>query len=310
MRKPKSEFYNLSERLLNSGDACWGNLGYWKQSSDYTLSCEALADKLAESVELNHKSCVFDAGFGCGDQLLLWLQKYNVQSVSGINYSNSQTALAKKRLEKEGFYKTSCDIFQGDVSDLSDCSYFNKKLINTVLALDCAYHFPSRRQFLVDSFKLLKRYQNHFDLGVITETALHLEYPNDGQFQESTMIGLTDIVLASKKICWRKKILLKAMLKLSKIPIENIVSIKKYETQLRQIGFVDIKSQDISDCVFEPFGQFIKKEYDRRKQAGESVKEQRFAWLKYRITSAFLKWAYRAHVLRYVTIKASVPCGK
>ncbi len=174
-----SDFYDLSERLLNSGDAYWGNLGYWKVGDDYSAACEGLARQLATAVNLNQDSRILDAGFGCGDQLLLWLKDYNIQLLCGINYSASQTVLAKQRLKQFEFRQfelrqsqantdgthliSSENIFQGDVADLknglavvcNESDIDSRKDINTILALDCAYHFPFRKNFFNDSFQIL-----------------------------------------------------------------------------------------------------------------------------------------------------------
>lgn len=288
MSKIPPEFYNLSERLLNSGSSYWGNLGYWKSATDYSSACEDLAHQLAEAVSLNENSRIFDAGFGCGDQLLMWLKHYKVKIVSGINYSNSQTFLAKKRLDQAGFYQTAQSIIQGDVANLNKYVEFNKASINAVLALDCAYHFPSRKQFFKDSFSLLKQSEE-----------------SQSSYVSQPVLGLTDIILAHAKISWGKKILLNTMLTVSNIPKENIVTLQQYECELKQAGFKHIQAKDISDYVFDPFGCFIKKELAGRGEIKENLKGQMSARIKYKMTAIFLHWAYRHNILRYVVIKAS-----
>lgn len=316
MSKPAPEFYDLSERLLNSGRSYWGNLGYWKSAIDYSSACEALAHQLAEAVSLNENSRIFDAGFGCGDQLLLWLNHYNAHSIAGINYSKSQTALAKVRLEKMRLEKEDSFrfIIQGDVADLNKSIIFETQAINTVLALDCAYHFPSRKHFLADSFNLLARSDK-----------------TKSENQSRPVIGLTDLVLASADLSWGKRLLLNAMLKLSKIPKENTVTLEEYENQLQEAGFSNITSKDISKYVLPSFGralyglslnsrflnnQSIKALMERRRNepheqlAASSIeslyryeiKNTRALWLKYKVTAVFLAWAYKRGVLRYMVI--------
>jgi hypothetical protein len=303
-KKLASEFYDLSERLLNSGDAYWGNLGYWKVGDDYSTACEGLAHQLAAAVNLNQDSCVLDAGFGCGDQLLLWLKDYNIQFLCGINYSVSQTVLAKQRLKQfelsqsqantDGTNLSSSDnIFQGDVADLKNglavlCSEANKN-INTILALDCAYHFPSRKIFFDDSFQILK-------------SSAKTNQDNNGIKASTACIGLTDIVLANAPLSWGKRMLLNIMLSASRIPKDNIVTLTEYRDQLQQAGFDCIASEDISEFVFEPFGNWLKSSRD----ADHKLRGNRSAGLKYRVTAAFLAWAYRNNVLRYIVISARI----
>jgi cyclopropane fatty-acyl-phospholipid synthase-like methyltransferase len=290
---PVSEFYDLSERILNTGDCYWGNLGYWQQGSDYSTACTHLARRLAQAVDLDQNSWVFDAGFGCGDQLLLWMHEYDVEFLCGINYSVSQTKLAQQRLQQAGFKAAANNIHQANITELGH--YLNRHLdhnlesntknINKIVALDCAYHFPSRKQFIEDSYRILKASES------------------DGDRKK---IGLTDIVLANtasgKALPWRKRVLLNTMLRLSQIPQGNIITLQEYEQQLQQSGFEQVSSQDISEQVFLPFGHWLVSQEDRiKKSTGK-----RSIWLKYKVTSAFLAWAYNNQILRYVIISATV----
>ena len=281
------EFYDLSERLLNSGDACWGNLGYWKEGDDYSQACENLAHHLAGAINLDQDSRVFDAGFGCGDQLLLWRKDYHVQFLCGINYSISQTALAKIRVRQQDQPGSSDYLVQGDVADLKTCSAINHKAVNKIVALDCAYHFPSREKFLCDSFQILQ--QSNKNVQILNER----EVP-------AARIGLTDIVLAQPTLTWRKRWVLNVMLKFSRIPNQNIVTLDEYKNQLHQAGFTHVISQDISAGVFIPFGDWV----TSSKEAAHKLRGNRSAWVKYRVTAGFLKWAFKHKVLRYVVISA------
>jgi cyclopropane fatty-acyl-phospholipid synthase-like methyltransferase len=284
-KEPVSEFYDLSERILNTGDCFWGNLGYWQQGSDYSTACAHLARSLAQAVDLDQNSWVLDAGFGCGDQLLLWMREYQVEFLCGINYSVSQTELAQQRLQQAGFKATANSIHQGNITELDRHLKPHTQNINRILALDCAYHFPSRKQFIADSYRILKASEN------------------DGSRKK---IGFTDIVLANtssgEALPWRKRILLNTMLRLSHIPQENIMTLQEYEQQLQQSGFEQVSSQDISEQVFLPFGHWLVSQENRiKKSTGK-----RSIWLKYKVTSVFLAWAYNNQILRYVIISATV----
>lgn len=270
-----TEFHDLSEKILNTGSSYWGNLGFWKSSSDYSSACCALAEELAKAAQLNQSSNVFDAGFGCGDQLLLWLQKYEINSLQGINFSKSQTHLAQQRLIENGFAKTANNLKAGSVADMDDGSIIHEnKNINTVLALDCAYHFPSRIQFFESSYETLAK---------------------------SGCIGLTDIVLSDKQSSIRQRFILNVMLFLSRIPKNNIVSLDAYKGQLMEVGFENINAIDISDHVFSPFGHWLAQ---YKKGEGLVRNKSKRVWLKYDVTAKFLQWAHRNDILRYVIITA------
>jgi len=92
------------------------------------------------------------------------------------------------------------------------------------------------------------------------------------------------------------------MLGASRIPKDNIVTLTEYKNQLQQAGFDHVTSEDISEFVFEPFSNWLKSSKD----AVHKLRGHRSAGLKYRVTAAFLAWAYRNNVLRYIVISARI----
>ena len=144
-----AEFHDLAEVALNRQGQSWGNLGYWQSETEYSDACRALALLLGAQAGLDQQSLVFDAGFGCGDQLLLWLEHFRVAQVRGANLSRSQTAYAKAKLAKAGFPAAATAIVQDDINDAEAwTAALGEEKPSHVLALDCAYHFPDRVAFI------------------------------------------------------------------------------------------------------------------------------------------------------------------
>ncbi len=263
-----SEFHDLAELALNREGESWGNLGYWKNAADYSGACRALALLLGEQACLDHKSVVFDAGFGCGDQLLLWLDHFRVAQIHGANLSCSQTAYAKNLLASNGRPEASGAILQGDINDPDIWSRaLDSDQPSHVLALDCAYHFTSRADFLELA---------HQHLGPAGELAL------------------TDFLLADRhdtnSFAHR---LLRWMLKRARISEANIVARDVYLRQLKETGFGQIGITDISEHVMPAFS------------AGAGKKPGCAGWIKYTVTSRCLKWAYHRSILRYCVVSAT-----
>ncbi|KAG7450462.1 uncharacterized protein BT62DRAFT_513521 [Guyanagaster necrorhizus] len=107
----------------------------------------------------------------------------------------------------------------------------NADMYDTILALDCAYHFHTRREFLRQSL-------SHLAPG--------------------GRIALADICFPTtrKTMSLRTRVLLEI---LNMIPKENIVSLEEYEADMRNMGYVDVKLEDISDEVFPGFVRFLKR---------------------------------------------------
>tara|TARA_R100001244_G_scaffold6593_25_gene8237 strand:- start:39066 stop:39905 length:840 start_codon:yes stop_codon:yes gene_type:complete len=275
-----SEFHNLAELALNRTDQSWGNLGYWKSATDYSDACRALALLLGEEAGLDPQSVVFDAGFGCGDQLPLWRDHFRVARVRGVNLSRSQTAHARAKLERAGHAAIAAAIVQGDINDPGIWrTALNREKPSHVIALDCAYHFPGRTEF---------------------SRLAHRHLARDGR------LALTDFVLADQHdTASLRHQLLRWMLKCSRIAEDNIVRRDHYRLQLQEAGFDNIRMTDISPHVLPGLARFMQKLRQDKVSAGAGTYPGWLSLLKYRVTGRFLRWAYRRSILRYCVISAT-----
>ncbi len=266
-----TEFHDLAELALNRDNQSWGNLGYWKSATEYSDACRALALLLGEQAGLDSQSEVFDAGFGCGDQLLLWLTDFRVAEVRGVNLSRSQTAFARTKLAAAGFKAAA--IVQGDISNSETWHVaLGGNRPSHVLALDCAYHFPSRQAFIAQAHR---------------------------QLAPAGRIALTDFMLSDRHRTGSfTHRLLVWMLKRSHIAETNIVHRARYLDQLRTAGFEEVRITDISQHVMPGFASFVR-------TSPASAKADWPARLKHAVTGRFLQWAYRRSVLRYFVISAT-----
>lgn len=97
-----------------------------------------------------------------------------------------------------------------------------------ILALDCAYHFETRKVFFEQAFE-------HLSPG--------------------GRIALADICLPTTS-----KSLIRRMIDSTGalMPKENMVTADEYEAQLRRVGFVDVTVKDITEDVFPGFLSFLR----------------------------------------------------
>ncbi|MEM8917599.1 MAG: class I SAM-dependent methyltransferase [Pseudomonadota bacterium] len=270
-----SEFHDLAEIALNKDGQAWGNLGYWKEETEYSAACAALARLLGDALQLDSESVIMDAGFGCGDQLLMWLDHYHVSGLHGVNHSLSQTAFARHRLTESGYGQIARQLLEGDVMDPAHWDFgAGTPSVNRVIALDCAYHFPDRGQFWQQAVRAL---------------------------QPGGRLGVTDLILSDHdRPVGLGSLFLGAMLKVSRIPSGNIVSEKEYVRKMKQAGLEQIELQDISTDVLPAFGRWWK-------AFRPSVKLPWSGRLKYEITARFLDWAWQSDLLRYQVVTAVRP---
>ncbi|TFK57227.1 hypothetical protein OE88DRAFT_110635 [Heliocybe sulcata] len=234
----------------------WLNMGFWRVSLSYhhvpspNLSrcqdtdifpeaCEALARKLIEVAQYQDGDNVLDVGHGSGESLILQISGPSVPRPSGLTGITSLAAhhrrsfdrifrLRRERPELECDIRLhGCDaVFRPDAKEhpLDPCN--QAPPYDRILALDCAYHFRTRSDFLRQS---------------------HVRLAPGGR------IALADICFASLDN-WLSRTLVTLV---SPMPRENVVRIEDYVCQMRNIGYEDVVVEDITADVFPGFQGFL-----------------------------------------------------
>ncbi|KAF9044767.1 S-adenosyl-L-methionine-dependent methyltransferase [Hymenopellis radicata] len=215
----------------------WLNMGYWKETDIFPEACLALALKLIGASRCKPASRVLDVGHGSGESLITLLTHPSAPTPSrltGITSLPSHHARSKERIEalhlsdKTTLYLGDA-VYRPGVSNhplapQSDVQY------DAILALDCAYHFRTRDDFLRQSLA-------HLAPGgriALADICIRLPWPS---------LSLTSrFLLTVLKIMHR----------------QNCVSLEEYEIRMREMGYVDVKTEDVSNEVFPGFLRFLK----------------------------------------------------
>jgi cyclopropane fatty-acyl-phospholipid synthase-like methyltransferase len=221
---------NLGRRTL------YLNLGYWAEADDYDGACEALAQQLGELAELGPGLRALDAGFGFGDQDLLWAGQHDDLSILGFNVTPSQVELARERVEEAGLADR-VELREGSAlaTGEPDASF------DRVLALESGFHFDTREAFFAEAFRLLRP----GGLLVMADLATREDAPEEGLAER--LLG------AVGRRVW-------------KVPDANLYPASGFRSRLEAAGFVDVEVRSIADDVFAPF-----KRYARARQADPEV---------------------------------------
>jgi len=226
----------------------WLNMGYWKNTTRFSEACEALALKLASAGNCHSGGHVLDVGHGCGDSLLLQLNHPAVprpSSLTGITslkvhyeralYRISMAQSSSQEAEKiaVSLYQTDAIYHKGDSASTHPLNPESEALkFTTILALDCAYHFHSRNEFLQQSLARLA---------------------------PRGTIALADICFApSSTKTLGVKLMQYIMGACSVMPKDNMVTAEEYLRELESMGYVDVKLEDITDDVFPGFITFLR----------------------------------------------------
>ncbi|KAJ3205933.1 hypothetical protein HK099_000665 [Clydaea vesicula] len=254
----ENELYSLDHALLNLNvQSLWLNMGYWKHTQDYVQANKNLADLLYDQIPTHiNNATLIDFGFGCGDQILHYINSRSIEIYVGVTNEKSQYTIATKLLDQNlndnlKQSKPIVKLFNGNSTDIQswknqhgkyytdlvsenrvnlNLQHFSKFLpyleqFDIVLSLDACYHFDTRENFLKIAFDLLK---------------------------PGGYIAITDLILGfdSQKNAFNS-VFLNLIAKLTNIPKANLINQDEYEILFKKIGFTNLKLLDITDHVFK-----------------------------------------------------------
>jgi hypothetical protein len=187
-----------------------------------------------------------DVGHGCGDSLLLHLEHPSVprpQQLVGITSQHQHYSRSLTRTARHNPSSVEVTLFKGDAiyrgsrtaastpGTVSrhplDSQQFGA-FYTSILALDCAYHFDTRRIFLEQSFKCLV---------------------------PGGRIALGDLCFKTGTLSLSTRLMVAVM---GSVPRENITTDDQYVATLQSIGFVDVVVEDITEDVFPGFIAFLR----------------------------------------------------
>ncbi len=144
----------------------------------------------------------------------------------GLNVSASQVSEAREkvqRMELEPFI----DLRLGSATeiDLPEAS------VDRIIALECAFHFRTRKKFLTQAFRSL---------------------------QPLGCIALGDLVSCTPwhDLTWIQKRIATVQSGFWHIPLQNYCTLDEYRQTLQWIGFTNIQIEDISEHVFSPLRHY------------------------------------------------------
>ncbi|KAG8741548.1 hypothetical protein FRC10_002725 [Ceratobasidium sp. 414] len=239
---------------LSKGHTEWLNMGYWENTTDFTIACESFAIKLARAANCKPEGRVLDVGHAAGDSLLLHLAHPDVPTPSylgGITSLEPQHIRAVERvLEAPQVPTTRVQLYRGDAvyhplpkmppTPLSKVQTPYHPLepdsgthpsYTSILALDCAYHFKTRSLFLSQSIRCL---------------------------EPGGTIALADMCIHSSPATPGLHLLRRIYCVLFSIPPENLITVADYEQTLFQAGYENASVEDVTLSVFPGFTAFLK----------------------------------------------------
>ena len=228
----------MNEGYVDNSKPLWLNLGYWKVARTYPDACVAMVELLGTRAGLKPSDGVLDVGVGFAEQDFVLLDRFKVSHITGIDITPVHVDKGRERVAKRGLEKQ-IDIRLGSATamEFSDASF------EKVLALECAFHFDTRDQFMREAFRVLK------PGGTIALTDM---LPSPGKKS-----GLTTVFGR----------------KYGHIPEANYYDREEYPRRLAAAGFGDVLVESIRENVFPGMANYSRQRVEGKKKMDEVVVE-------------------------------------
>jgi ubiquinone/menaquinone biosynthesis C-methylase UbiE len=131
--------------------------GYWKNpeqadlsGADFAEATENLTEELCRDALIENGLSVLDVGCGFGGTIAHMNDKYADMRLAGLNLDSRQLGRARAQVIPKS--RNRIGWVQGDACRLP----FPDQCFDTVLAVECIFHFPSREQFFREAWRILK----------------------------------------------------------------------------------------------------------------------------------------------------------
>jgi microcystin synthetase protein McyJ len=223
-----------SKGFSEANKVLWLNLGYWQTARTYPEAAAAMGCLLADAAELGPTDELLDVGYGLAEQDFLWVERYGVKHIVGLNITPMHVERARERVKQRGLEQR-MDLRLGSATEIP----FEPASFDKVTGLECAFHFDTRVRFFEEAFRVLR---------------------------PGGRLALADGLPApgSKAPDFLARLIAKRW----SAPLANLYDRDEYARRLQAVGFVNIEVRSIRNHVFPGNSK-----YTKLRQAGRSMAE-------------------------------------
>ncbi|TKY85932.1 hypothetical protein EX895_004757 [Sporisorium graminicola] len=243
----------------------WMNMGFWtpqlgRSQLDFPLACQTLAEQLYSAAGLKPRMKVLDVGCGAGQSTLYLLDAFKPTVLHAVTSLPEEAAFASERLQhrlheshKGSEVQTEAKVWAQDVLEWLRSGEGEGEKYDVILALDCAFHFSDRAEYIRLATKRLN------PGGRLAFVDLLSAYPCPAELPSSRVVlGNPPYPKQAPSPLLRLKHNFTCLL--ASVKPKNLWSIERYFDVLRAEGGFEpkgIEMRDITADVFPGFARFL-----------------------------------------------------
>jgi cyclopropane fatty-acyl-phospholipid synthase-like methyltransferase len=248
------------------------NFGFWKGTRVYEKAARALTHEVGKMANLNSQSKLLNVACGMGAETLEIVKTYKCETDS-VDLCAKHIAIAQQRIAKAGITK---DVRFHNMS-ATDLSGFAADTFSHVVCIEGGPFFMRRVDFMREAYRVARP---------------------GGTF------CIADITMAEGEHSWWEILLAKLGAWTWNIPWVNALPASQLQKQMEELGFKDVKVQDISEHVF--LGYYEDSWSPETISGLRKVRGRLYTMLGH-IVDWFFYYSYHYGVIRYVIMTARKP---